>query len=106
MCFLFLFVLQVLYELSYRSILGIVFCLLLLLFFLQVVVVVVVVHIRVVVFSSLTLFCFLLPCFFFLMHDPKFYTLAVPVPPDSPGDPPAENPFGLPSEYAAVLQER
>lgn len=36
----------------------------------------------------------------------QFYTLAVPVPPDSPDDPPAENPFGLPSEYAAVLQER
>ena len=36
----------------------------------------------------------------------QFYTLAVPVPPDSPRDPPAENPFGLPSEYAAVLQER
>lgn len=36
----------------------------------------------------------------------QFYTLAVPVPPDSPTDPPAENPFGLPSEYAAVLQER
>lgn len=40
--------------------------------------------------------------FFFL----QFYTLAVPVPPDSPDDPPAENPFGLPSEYAAVLEER
>lgn len=36
----------------------------------------------------------------------QFYTLAVPVPPDSPDDPPAENPFGLPSEYSAVLQER
>lgn len=36
----------------------------------------------------------------------QFYTLAVPVPPDNPGDAPAENPFGLPAEYAAVLQER
>lgn len=36
----------------------------------------------------------------------QFYTLAVPVPPDVPGEPMAENPFGLPPEYAAVLQER
>eukprot|EP00903_Cladosiphon_okamuranus_P009851 g9361.t1 len=41
-----------------------------------------------------------------IMPPEQFYTLAVPVPPDSPDEPPAENPFGLPSEYAAVLQER